>query len=54
MSLRDAAEQVRKAIEIEGRLPEYHQEIMHTHRKEWPTLWEALDNLITALRKERP
>ena len=33
------------AIENEGRAPAYHQMIMARHRREWPTLWKALDAL---------
>jgi hypothetical protein len=31
-----------------GPVPEYHYSIMRKHRKEWPTLWEALDKMPPA------
>ena len=34
------------AITDEGRMPEYHQQIMKKHRQEWPTLWQALDEIL--------
>jgi hypothetical protein len=34
---------VLEAIENEGPRPDIHREIMARHRKEWPTLWAALE-----------
>jgi hypothetical protein len=31
-----------------GPVPEYHYSIMRKHRKEWPTLWGALDKMPPA------
>lgn len=45
-ALQKAAEEVARAIMDEGIMPGYHREIMTRHRKEWPTLWRALDKLV--------
>jgi hypothetical protein len=37
---------LKQAIFDEGPEPDYHQEIMSRHRKEWPTLWHAIDQLL--------
>ena len=34
------------AVENEGTHPTYHRKIMARHRREWPTLWKAIDALI--------
>lgn len=31
------------AITVPGPVPEYHEKIMAKHRREWPTLWAAID-----------
>ena len=31
------------AIMVPGPVPEYHEKIMAKHRREWPTLWAAID-----------
>lgn len=38
--------EIRDAILNEGPQPLYHKSVMEKHRKEWPTLWNALDKLI--------
>jgi hypothetical protein len=40
---RDVLSAIRDAIENEGPQPDYHQKVMARHRKEWPTLWKAID-----------
>lgn len=35
---------IQKAITDEGPEPRYHRKIMKRHRKEWPTLWDALED----------
>ena len=35
-----------RAIEDEGLAPARHQEIMARHRREWPTLWAAIDKIV--------
>lgn len=35
-----------EAIKNKGPSPGYHNKIMNKHKKEWPTLWAALDNLV--------
>lgn len=39
-------EQLRAAIRDEGPAPELHRAVMARHRREWPVLWEALDDLL--------
>lgn len=40
-------EQVREAITNEGPAPKVHHQIMARHRAEWPTLWAAIDRLLS-------
>lgn len=47
-----AAIEVRRAIVNTGSHPGYHTTIMNRHRKEWPTLWRALDKLVEAVNEE--
>lgn len=42
----DAVGQLVAAVKIEGSHPAYHQAVMGRHRKEWPTLWAAIDDLV--------
>jgi len=37
---------LKRAIENEGKEPGYHHETMERHKKEWPTLWKAIDELL--------
>lgn len=37
---------LRSAITDEGANPEYHQRMMLDHRREWPVLWRAIDDLL--------
>ncbi len=46
MTEREAIEAVRRAILVAGPHPRYHAEIMRKQRAEWPTLWNALDELL--------
>ena len=39
-------EKIRQAIEIEGPYPKVHRKIFNRHRREWPTLWRAIDNIL--------
>lgn len=41
----DAVEQLRTAVANPGRRPDHHGEVMARHRREWPTLWRAIDQL---------
>ncbi len=34
---------VQEAISNEGSHPRYHQIVLDRHRREWPTLWAALE-----------
>lgn len=36
---------IRRAILVEGPVPEHHRQIMARHREEWPALWTWLDRL---------
>lgn len=42
----DGGRAIHKAVRDEGPNPAYHHKIMERHRKEWPTLWEAIDLLL--------
>lgn len=46
--LRDALDRLFVAIHDAGPVPGYHRDIMRKHRREWPTLWEALDAVAAA------
>lgn len=41
-----AISQLRRAIKDAGPQPRFHEKIMSRHRKEWPTLWAAIDNIL--------
>jgi hypothetical protein len=43
-----AAALIVRAIKEEGVNPQHHREVMTKHRKEWPTLWRAIDRLLAA------
>lgn len=38
---------LREAIQDEGPNPEHHRETMARHRREWPTLWRAIDAFLS-------
>lgn len=42
----DALEAVRAAVRDKGSHPAYHDDMMARHRRQWPTLWRALDVLL--------
>lgn len=42
----DDIDAVRTAIRDEGPRPKWHRAMMERHRREWPTLWAALDALL--------
>jgi hypothetical protein len=44
--------QIRNAIYDEGINPAYHQYVMSKQRKEWPTLWKALDESMKDLAQK--
>jgi hypothetical protein len=46
MSEQQAVEAIKQAIRNPGSHPAHHREVMERHRKEWPTLWKALDALL--------
>ena len=43
-----AIEAIRRAIQDEGPQPAFHRATMARHRKEWPTLWAAIDAALSA------
>lgn len=50
--LRVRVDQVAYAIATEGPVPSYHRETLRRHRAEWPTLWEAIDDLLAARQND--
>lgn len=42
-----AIEALRRAVRDPGRYPSHHYSVMMKHRHEWPTLWRAIDQLLT-------
>jgi len=48
-----AIEQLRDALDNEGPSPRWHRETYRRHRREWPTLWIALDRLLGETRPVR-
>lgn len=46
LSVEEAIARLLEAVLDEGPAPGYHREIMGRHRREWPTLWEAIDALV--------
>ena len=47
--LRQALEEIKQAIRVKGPVPKFHKDTMKRHRKEWPTLWKAIDKATAAL-----
>lgn len=45
-----AAFRVERALIDRGLNPSYHMTVMNRHKREWPKLWEALDDLMEVLR----
>lgn len=43
---RHLIERVRRAVRDPGKYPEWKAELQARHRMEWPTLWNALDELL--------
>lgn len=37
---------VSRAIHDQGPVPGFHRRVADRHRREWPTLWRALDQLV--------
>jgi hypothetical protein len=50
-ALREAAKRVERAVKVKGPAPGQHEATMARHRKEWPTLWKALDDLLRSLEE---
>ena len=37
---------LRKMVTDKGSHPEYHDEVLKRHRREWYSLWQAIDDLV--------
>lgn len=46
--LRSAIDTLLDAINNAGPVPKHHIQVASKHRKEWPTLWKAIDRLRDA------
>ena len=44
---------LRKAIMDEGSHPLHHRQVMARHRREWPVLWKAIDQLVTTTKGDK-
>ena len=44
---------LQKAIMDEGSHPLHHRQVMVRHRKEWPVLWKAIDELVTTTKGDK-
>lgn len=44
----EAVDLLARAITDEGPVPMYHRIVMDRARKEWPTLWHAIDRILAA------
>jgi hypothetical protein len=40
---------IQRAITEEGRSPAHHQQVMRRHRKEWPSLWKAINKAMEGI-----
>ena len=40
------------AIHEEGVNPSYHRRIMKKHRRQWPTLWFAIDQILKEMSQD--
>ncbi len=48
----EAIERLIAAINVEGPVPQYHRHVLRKHRSEWPTLWKAIDQIVTAYESD--
>jgi hypothetical protein len=48
LDLQESIKKVLDAVHNQGTSPAFHKYIMSKHRKEWPTLWAAIDHLNAA------
>lgn len=46
MRLLNAVTAIRTAINDAGPRPDVHRRTMERHRREWPALWKAIDELL--------
>lgn len=45
---RAAYDALAAAVRDEGRAPEFHRRVVNRHRREWPALWAAIDQVLAA------
>jgi hypothetical protein len=43
-------QEIKSAIQNAGPNPQYHVVILERHRRQWPTLWSALDKLLEKIQ----
>lgn len=48
--MRDALDALWSAVHDAGPVESYHRDVMRRHRREWPTLWRAIDAILIADR----
>jgi hypothetical protein len=43
-----ALQALEDAVTDLGPRPDYHRQVMERHRREWPRLWQAIDDILAA------
>jgi len=41
-----AIRDIGRAVRLENMSPQHYAKVMRRHRKEWPALWAAIDDLL--------
>lgn len=49
-----ALEELARAVRDSGPRPDIHRQILERQRREWPTLWRAIDRLLDTLPASQP
>jgi hypothetical protein len=49
MYLNDAVENLHKAIHDKGSHPRYHDQKLFELKRDWPVLWNAIDEVLCAI-----
>lgn len=52
MTRDEAVRAIVDAVVIEGPQPALHRRTLRRHRRQWPTLWKAIDALVAHERGE--
>jgi hypothetical protein len=52
LDLEESVKKLLDAVNNQGISPAFHRYIMSKHRKEWPTLWAAIDQLNAVYYKK--